>query len=341
MKNEILEQVNNLSETDKLVLSRIIEQFIFDSHIDIAKEEAESKNKNANLCPHCQSRRTRKNGFQYGIQRFVCNDCKKNFRHSTGLATAHLKKKELFKNYIPYFLDGYSLNKCAKLTGISKQTSFDWRHKILSALGKYQDVQKFSGILEVDEIFFEHSEKGNKHLERKSRKRGKSVFVKKKRGVSNDKVAVVVGCDRKGNKILKVATMGRISTCDVEKVFKEKIEAKTVLCTDGHRSYESFATSNNLEHQTVKVSAKEYVKKGIYHVQHVNQTASEFKNWLGKFNGVSTKYLQNYLNWYAVKKTLEENQNPLKKSVILIAGAFTAYTDFKSIIENYNILIRP
>jgi hypothetical protein len=53
------------------------------------------------------------------------------------------------------------------------------------------------------------------------------------------------------------------------------------------------------------VSAKEYVKKGIYHVQHVNQTAKDLKKWLKDFNGVSTKFLQNYLNWYALKNIIE------------------------------------
>jgi hypothetical protein len=28
------------------------------------------------------------------------------------------------------------------------------------------------------------------------------------------------------------------------------------------------------------MSAKEYVKKGIYQVQHVNQTAQDLKKWL-------------------------------------------------------------
>ena len=50
-------------------------------------------------------------------------------------------------------LAGYSLEKCAKLTGISKQTSFDWRHKILSALGKFQKNQILSGICESDDVF--------------------------------------------------------------------------------------------------------------------------------------------------------------------------------------------
>jgi len=60
-----------------------------------------------------------------------------------------------------------------------------------------------------------------------------------------------------------------------------------------------------------------------------------------RFNGVSTKYLQNYLNWFAIDKLIEESQNPLKKTVLLIAGAFTAYNDYSKIIDNYNILIRP
>ena len=49
---------------------------------------------------------------------YVIN-CKKNFRVSTG-SVAHLNKKELFKVYIPHMLAGYSLDKCAQLTGISK-----------------------------------------------------------------------------------------------------------------------------------------------------------------------------------------------------------------------------
>ncbi len=47
-------------------------------------------------------------------------DCKKNFRVSTGSVTAHLKKKELLKVYIPHMPAGYSFDKCAQLTEISK-----------------------------------------------------------------------------------------------------------------------------------------------------------------------------------------------------------------------------
>lgn len=333
MEKELLSQISELNEEEKHRLYQLIETFLFDNKIDIDKEQEVSKQSVANSCPHCESSKTRKNGHQYGVQRFVCNNCKKNFRASTGSVTAHLKKKELLKSYIPHMLSGYSLDKCAELTGISKQTAFDWRHKILSALGKFQKVQELSGICESDDVFFEYSEKGNKNLERKPRKRGKSVFVKKKKGISDDKVAVLISCDRKGNQHLQVATRGRVSKDDINRVLKDRLDAKAVLCTDGHRSFEAFAKENKIEHQTIKVSAKQYVKKGIYHVQHVNQTAQDLKKWLDSFNGVSTKYLQNYLNWYALKSTIEKSNAPVTKMITLILTSFSAWFEFKDIIN--------
>ncbi|MFV0529861.1 MAG: hypothetical protein ACK5MD_00280 [Flavobacteriales bacterium] len=144
MKKELLAQISRLNEEEKHRLYKLIESLLFDNKVDIDKEQEASKQSLANSCPHCKSTKTRKNGHQYGVQRFVCNTCKKNFRASTGSVTAHLKKKELLKSYIPHMLSGYSLDKCAKLTGISKQTAFDWRHKILSVLGKFQKTQELS-----------------------------------------------------------------------------------------------------------------------------------------------------------------------------------------------------
>jgi transposase-like protein len=88
MKYSILSQISELKESDKLRLYKVIEGFLFDNDVDISKEQTKEKIANANNCPYCKSTRTRKNGHQYGVQRFVCNDCKKNFRVSTGSVTA-------------------------------------------------------------------------------------------------------------------------------------------------------------------------------------------------------------------------------------------------------------
>ena len=50
------------------------------------------------------------------------------------------------------------------------------------------------------------------------------------------------------------------------------------------------------------------------------------------FNGVATKYLQNYLNRHALKTIINENQSPVRKAVTLIAASLSAWFEFKDII---------
>lgn len=40
------------------------------------------------------------------------------------------------------------------------------------------------------------------------------------------------------------------------------------------------------------------VAKNIYHVQTVNNYHSRLKNWLFRFKGGTSKYLENYLSWF-------------------------------------------
>lgn len=62
-------------------------------------------------------------------------------------------------------------------------------------------------------------------------------------------------------------------------------------------------------------------KKGIYNIQHINSYHSLLKRFLRRFNGVSTKYLNNYLVWHNfvnyAKKTDAEKHN------VLLAFALT------------------
>ncbi len=115
-------------------------------------------------------------------------------------------------------LMGLSIEKCAHQTSISVQTSFDWRHKVLSSF-EGACPEAFQGIVESDDIFFLESGKGSRELERKPRKRGSKAT---KRGISSEQIAVVVTCDRSDNKELRVAKRGRISQKDLEKVFEGK-----------------------------------------------------------------------------------------------------------------------
>lgn len=86
-----------------------------------------------------------------------------------------------------------------------------------------------------------------------------------------------------------------------------------MLCTDTATNYKKFALVKGLKRETINVSKEGYVKKGIYHVQHVNNFHKRLGDWMDMFQGVATKYLDNYLYWF---KFIEQNKKlPTKDRV--------------------------
>jgi len=234
----------------------------------------------------------------------MCKECKRTFTEYSGTWLAGLHKKELVNDYLDLMHEQKSLDKIKEVLHINKKTAFDWRHKILSS---FEDVEKqdFNGIVESDETFFLKSDKGSKKLTHKGRKRGGSSS---KRGISNDQVAVIVTADRKGSMDLSVATMGRIGKKDIQDAIGKRISKGSILCTDGHVSYKGFAKDGNLTQVVLRADLKQYVKQGIYHIQNVNSLHNKVKKWIDStFWGVSTKYLQNYMNWFRIEQAFRKS----------------------------------
>lgn len=325
-KNSSLEEQENIIYT----LLELMQHNLNENLINQSPKDHKQIN-----CPHCQSNAIQANGKNRGVQRYRCKECGKNFSETTGTPLAWLKKKDKWPHYLQCMLKGYSLRKCAEEVGISLQTSFDWRHKILSAF-KTASAQRFENILESDEIFFLESEKGNKNLTRPARKRGGKAS---KAGINKDHVAVVVSRDRDGNADMKTATRGRISKKDLDRVFEDKIEQDTILCTDSHRSYSAFARSHELDHQKIKANKGQYVKDQVFHVQNVNNLSKRLKAWMNQFNGVSTKYLQNYLNWFLVLEKVKQSTQKVSMLAFFALSTNEAWFDFKNIAINH-ILFR-
>jgi len=75
-------------------------------------QESEIKDSNqtkAINCSHCASNRIRANGKLKGLQRYVCNGCKKNFSETTRKFWFAIKKKNKLNRYLYCLLSGYSI----------------------------------------------------------------------------------------------------------------------------------------------------------------------------------------------------------------------------------------
>ncbi|MDI3479702.1 MAG: hypothetical protein PWQ14_848 [Rikenellaceae bacterium] len=108
-------------------------------------------------CPNCKSIHIKKNGHQRGQQIYKCKNCGKNFRETTGTLVYYLHKKELLLDYLRCMLEGKTIRACASEVGISVPTSFNWRHKILSALESLDENIKISSIIETDEFILKQN----------------------------------------------------------------------------------------------------------------------------------------------------------------------------------------
>jgi transposase-like protein len=201
-----------------------------------------------------------------------------------------------------------------------------WRHKILDSF-RNSDRTIMNGVVEADERFFNLSYKGRKLKnftypnERRPRRRGSSIF---KRGLSKEKVCVPCVIERESkSSISKIGGLGKPCIKTIESVLKDRIKEKSVLCTDKEKSYIKFSKSHELEHirfEDVKS------KKKVYHIQTINSFHIRLKNFMRSFNGVSTKYLNNYLTWNSLIHANSSSFDKIWCKVLINVGR-TLYKD--------------
>jgi len=296
---EVFQEFMGLDEADqRLVLlairgSKVFEEKSYDFSIIREKRFATGL-----VCPHCKQTSLKRNG-KYIVagksrQRYLCSECSKSSNDLTATPISGTRYPDKWLEYFRLMIEGLSLRKIASLLDIHLSTAFYWRHKILTAL-QVQERTSLSGIAEGDETYFRESEKGNKNItRRKPKKRGHAAS---KRGISREQVCVLVAKDRSGRVFSKTACMGQMSLKHMDNVAKNSLDEVNEFCTDSANVYKKFCTRKNIHHRKVNVS-KNNRTDGIYHIQNVNNYHGRLKRWMGKFYGVATKYLNNYLSWF-------------------------------------------
>ena len=222
--------------------------------LDLAYQEIKS-DRNKKPCPYCKSEKVLKRGTQKEVQMYQCKSCTKWYSETTGTVLWDIKLKSKWQAYLRCMEQGKSLKSIADELEICVQTAFNWRHKILSSLGKFVP-ETLSGVVECDEFEISISKKGSKILDRKPRKRGTDF----KRN-SQDEVTViqvVTAVERGGETFLKAVETKRLTTEEITKAFDGRITDGATLITDSHPSYKSFAKENpSINHKTF--IAKEHV----------------------------------------------------------------------------------
>ena len=259
----------------------------------------ESQNKQKKSCPHCGASSLIRWGKSHGLQRYRCKDCSKTFNSLTDTSLSKLHYKERWLTYCKCLAEGKTIRESAKICRIDSRTAFRWRHRFLSSPANNK-TKKMTGIVEADEAFFTENCKGNRPItHRQPKQRGQpSVGI----------VPVLLVRDRSGTEADFV--FQRIKKEIIHEKLKALMGQEVVLCTDGNIIYKTFAKEEKIPHKRIIQSDNVRVVEDIFHIQNLNAYISRLKSWIKRFNGVATKYLENYLGWRRIIETKNKNISP-------------------------------
>lgn len=263
-------------------LNQIRQQF-YSSDISTAMENKNSvqiicdtiNNTFGIICPSCESTHYVKNGKENNIQRYRCKKCNKNFRSTTSTPIHCIHKKHLLMRYLNCMHKSFSIRKAAKTIGISTKTAFIWRHKILSSFKLNEKTQlnpqKFLSLIKLP-----YSEKGNRQPNTHQNNKPKCLSIIIMDSLSQFQIHKINFTDNKKLQLLHLTENTYLQNRDksIPRAFKSALNKKTSDLQPGTE-----------------------IKKAI-------------KQWLDKFRGVATKYLQNYWQWYMLSHKLASEISP-------------------------------
>ena len=291
MKNRnfkyILNGITNLNTLQERLLKETIKEKDKKKEVSLSLETDPDKI----ICPHCSSQKHVRWGKRNDMQRYKCRKCEKTFNSLTGTPLAKLKKKGHWLDYSYCLTQGYTIRKAAKICSISIETSFRWRHRFLDNSKKLLP-NKISGIVEADETYFVKSEKGSKKLKRKARKRGYKTIPKDKKKC----VCVLISRDRNNNTYDKI--FDKLNTKNIHNTLHNTLSNDALFCTAKKNVYLEFTKKSRFKHGYVDLNKGEIIKKDIVHIQNIRLYHRKLNKWISRFNGVATKYLENYLSWF-------------------------------------------
>lgn len=163
-------------------------------------------------CPACGASVAWSDGSNGARPRFRCPACGSRFGLLTGTVFANAKLPlHKIMRIVEVMCHNASLRLIELTCEVSHSTAFLWRHKVFSTVSGWQDHVVLSGRVWIDEMYFEDT--------RVEREPG----APRRRGLSKDKVCVVVAIDSWGQALAIVSENGKPSARRINKALRTHI----------------------------------------------------------------------------------------------------------------------
>lgn len=238
------------------------------------------------LCPKCNSNHFTLNGHTpNGKQRYRCLDCDNTFTLlNKSIFNSAKISFDKFVKYIVLITFNVPLEMMEELLEISSNTAMLWRQKIFTTVDHYQDKVILKDQIWIDETYVNDAtilhEDGDI----------------KKRGLSNQKICIVVAIDIHKNIYACICGHGKPSASRIYKALKDHIQKESIIIHDGDNAHARLINKLDLKSEVyiADTKSKEYLEK----MALINNLCAWIKRYLYRFIGMDLNNLQSYLNWF-------------------------------------------
>lgn len=288
---QVKETIGSVSPNERARLISELEQLLQEpEYEDVPKQ-----------CPRCEYEGIVKKGRTKTGQRYLCKGCERTFGHTTNKVIKSSKLPlETWKKFLECFIDGVTVRRSAQRCGVSIQTAFFMRHRVLELVEKHvKKVTVHKGTTAyIDETFFPVNVKGTtppKGL--KSKKRG-GDNRRKIKSQSKANICVVMGVTSTGAIFHQIAGYSSLSKDDARLVLGDIVQPGATIVTDKGAGYVTALKELGATHHAYDS------RKGRKELAPINSLHSKTKRFMRKFSNVASKNLDRYLCW---QEWLENN----------------------------------
>lgn len=252
-------------------------------------------------CPLCHHGYVvRKGNDADGSQRWLCRGCGRTFGRKTMRVIAQSKLDEgTWMAYAEGMADGATLRELAERCGVCLKASWLMRMRVCEAMAAHLDDFR-SGpwvAVEVDGTMLHESlsgndSKGSFEMPRKRHKSGKSLHV---HGVSGQLACVVCAANDRGGVICELVGRAHSTADAIHATLEGRVAPGTPVATDDLHAYDSVCERLGCPHEVRPAKPK----AGERALGMVNALHKRLADFLRPFNGVATRRLGRYLNWFS------------------------------------------
>ncbi|MBQ9317194.1 MAG: IS1595 family transposase [Atopobiaceae bacterium] len=256
-------------------------------------------------CPACGASVAWSDGSNGARPRFRCPACGSRFGLLTGTVFANAKLPlHKIMRIVEVMCHNASLRLIELTCEVSHSTAFLWRHKVFSTVSGWQDHVVLSGRVWIDEMYFEDT-----RVER-------DPGAPRRRGLSKDKVCVVVAIDSFKQAMAVVSENGKPSTKRINGALKTHIRRGSTIVHDCEKAHNALVRELALVDERYKAVTTDptYLEQ----MALVNHLCSWIRRYVERFSCMKSDNLQAYLDWFVYLHRVhrDEEKWPVEERVV-------------------------